>query len=208
MCESGSTEKSKLRGQEFTLTHVKLRASSGKQHEIAWCAAGRLVKEESIIGKISGLHGRLHDGAEEFTYSCYVSSPYLDERVRSERFAFDIKIARLDSMMAPQALAREGWSTIVTTFPLLLFSAPASPVRSIHLRLDGSVSHQSLLHFSSEHSAISTGCGCTRPEASIACTITRLPAEESNSNKLFDLTQYKPRAHSGAGMYAFPVHGF
>ena len=90
MCESASTEKLKLREQEFTLTHVKLRASSGKQHEIAWCAAGRLVKEESITGKISGLHGRLHDGAEEFTYSCYVSSPYLDERVRSERFAFDI----------------------------------------------------------------------------------------------------------------------
>ena len=90
MCESASTESLKLREQEFTLTHVKLKASSGKQHEIAWCAAGRLVKEESITGKIAGLHGRLHDGAEEFTYSCYVSSPYLDERVRSERFAFDI----------------------------------------------------------------------------------------------------------------------
>ena len=90
MCESASTESLVLREQEFTLTHVKLKASSGKQHEIAWCAAGRLVKEESITGKIPGLHGRLHDGAEEFTYSCYVSSPYLDERVRSERFAFDI----------------------------------------------------------------------------------------------------------------------
>jgi hypothetical protein len=90
MCESASTESLMLREQEFTLTHVKLKASSGKQHEIAWCAAGRLVKEESITGKIPGLHGRLHDGAEEFTYSCYVSSPYLDERVRSERFAFDI----------------------------------------------------------------------------------------------------------------------
>jgi len=90
MCESASTETVKLREQEFALTHVKLKASSGKQHQIAWCAAGRLVKEESITGKVPGLHGRLHDGSEEFTYSCYVSSPYLDERVRSERFAFDI----------------------------------------------------------------------------------------------------------------------
>ena len=90
MCRSASTETLKVRDQDFSLTHVKLKANSGKQHQIAWCAAGRLVKEESITGKVPGLHGRLQDGAEEFTYSCYVSSPYLDERVRSERFAFDI----------------------------------------------------------------------------------------------------------------------
>ncbi|MFC0119170.1 ATP-binding protein [Pseudoalteromonas xiamenensis] len=74
----------------FDLTHIKFRASVNKKHQLALCAANRLVKEESIQGKIPGLYGKISDASGEFTYTCYVSSGYLDERVRSERTSFDI----------------------------------------------------------------------------------------------------------------------
>ena len=74
----------------FDLTHIKFRASVNKKHQLALCAANRLVKEESIQGKIPGLYGKISDAAGEFTYTCYVSSNYLDDRVRSERTSFDI----------------------------------------------------------------------------------------------------------------------
>ena len=74
----------------FDLTHIKFRASVNKKHQLALCAANRLVKEESIQGKIPGLYGKISDESGDFTYTCYVSSGYLDERVRSERTSFDI----------------------------------------------------------------------------------------------------------------------
>jgi hypothetical protein len=90
MHESAHSETIYIKEQPFELTHIKFRASSSKKHSLSLCAAGRLVKEEAISGKISGLHGRITDNSGEFTYSCYVSSPYLDEKVRSERTEFDI----------------------------------------------------------------------------------------------------------------------
>lgn len=90
MHSSASTETIKLRDYVFDLTHIKFRASVNKKHQLALCAANRLVKEESIQGKIPGLYGKISDASGEFTYTCYVSSGYLDERVRSERTSFDI----------------------------------------------------------------------------------------------------------------------
>ncbi|MEK5782280.1 ATP-binding protein, partial [Acinetobacter baumannii] len=50
----------------------------------------RLVKEDSIQGKIPGLYAKISDEAGDFIYTCYVSSEYLNDRVRSERTSFDI----------------------------------------------------------------------------------------------------------------------
>ena len=90
MYSSTSKQKITLSGIDFELTHIKLRASAGKQHFIAWCAAGRVVEEEAITGKLPGLYGKLVEGQGEFVYACYVSSEYLDERVRPERIGFDL----------------------------------------------------------------------------------------------------------------------
>ncbi|ELA9460647.1 ATP-binding protein [Vibrio alginolyticus] len=90
MHASAFLETIKIRDYSFDLTHIKFRASVNKKHQLALCAANRLVKEESIQGKISGLYGKISDESGEFTYTCYVSSGYLDERVRSERTSFDI----------------------------------------------------------------------------------------------------------------------
>lgn len=90
MFASASKQDITIKGETFELTHIKLKASAAKQHSIAWCAAGRLVQEEAIAGKVPGLYGRLRDGGGDFVYECYVTSPFLDQNVRPERFGFDI----------------------------------------------------------------------------------------------------------------------
>ncbi len=81
----------KVQDREFEVTHLKLRKNTLQSHSMALCAAGRLVKEENLRGRIPGLYGPLHDEEGEFLYSCYVTSPYLDENVRSERTGFSIE---------------------------------------------------------------------------------------------------------------------
>jgi hypothetical protein len=90
MFSSALKERIEVKGNIFELTHIKLRASAGKQHLIAWCAAGRVVDEEILSGKIPGLHGKIESNGEDFVYACYVASAYLDEHVRPERIGFDI----------------------------------------------------------------------------------------------------------------------
>ncbi len=91
MFTSATKENIQIKGESFELTHIKLKAGSGKQHFIAWCAAGRLVEEETIVGKIPGLYGKIKESDGEFVYACYVTSPFLDRNVRAQRIGFDIK---------------------------------------------------------------------------------------------------------------------
>lgn len=91
MYSSAQRQSLTIKGQPFELTHLKLKASAPKDPFIAWCAAGRVVKEEGIIGKVSGLHGRIADDEGDFLYACYMTSPFLDQHVRPERIGFDIE---------------------------------------------------------------------------------------------------------------------
>lgn len=90
MHDSAYPETIDILDQQFDLIHIKFRASVNKKHQIALCAANRLVKEENIQGKIPGLYSKISDKSGEFTYTCYISSKYLDSHVRSERTSFDI----------------------------------------------------------------------------------------------------------------------
>jgi hypothetical protein len=90
MVSSAETESIVIKDRGFDVTHIKLRANSAHSHVIAFCAARRLVKEESITGKIPGLYGKLHDESGEFVYAGYITSSFLDEAVRPERTGFDI----------------------------------------------------------------------------------------------------------------------
>jgi hypothetical protein len=87
---SATLENFSIKGEEFILTHTKIRASSNRTHLIGLCAADRLVKEEKLLGKIPGLYGKIHDGESDFFYVGYVGSKYLDDKVRAERTDFDI----------------------------------------------------------------------------------------------------------------------
>lgn len=81
-----------VKGQRFTMSNLCLRSSTrNPTPRLFWCAANRLVMEESLSGKVPGLHGRLKDKTSaEFTYACYLSADYLDTHVRADRTGFDI----------------------------------------------------------------------------------------------------------------------
>lgn len=96
-----------LKGNTFQLIHIKLSALSTRNHAIVYCAANRLVIRENIRGKIPGLIGNLHDEAGDFVYECYVSSPMLDEHVRSERTSFDIEEEPLDIFASAELSQKE-----------------------------------------------------------------------------------------------------
>ncbi|WP_345718841.1 ATP-binding protein [Kineosporia mesophila] len=79
-----------VRGQRFDLVHLKVQARSQDVPQLNWCAANRVVISENISGKLPGLHGALTDEHGKFTYSGYLVSPFLDNKVRSERTGFDL----------------------------------------------------------------------------------------------------------------------
>lgn len=81
-----------VKGKKFDMVNLRLKATARNSvPRLHWCAASRVVIEENLSGKVPGLHGRLADDAsDEFVYACYLTSDFLDERVRSDRTAFDI----------------------------------------------------------------------------------------------------------------------
>lgn len=57
MIAAATAESIDLKGTRFDLIHIKLSASSTRGHGIAFCAANRMVTQESLKGKIPGLFG-------------------------------------------------------------------------------------------------------------------------------------------------------
>jgi hypothetical protein len=84
------TEHLNAKGEAFDIVHLRLRTTVKDEPHLYWCAANRVVTEEKLKGKIDGLYGKVRDADGEFMYACFLSSPYLDKRVRSERTEFDI----------------------------------------------------------------------------------------------------------------------
>lgn len=79
-----------IKTRTFEITHVKLKSSLQNKHSIIYSAADRVVKEDSLQGKIPGLFGFLNDGSENFAYMCFLTSDYLTEKVTPERVGFNI----------------------------------------------------------------------------------------------------------------------
>ncbi|WES63919.1 hypothetical protein P0L94_15805 [Microbacter sp. GSS18] len=93
--ELGHTETTasfEVKGQTFEMLNLRLKASArNATPRLHWCAANRVVKDESIAGKLPGLYARMKDRASaEFTYVCYLSSTFLDDHVRADRTDFDL----------------------------------------------------------------------------------------------------------------------
>lgn len=91
MHSSAKLETFTVKEKTFEITHIKFRASSSENHSVSFCASKRLVKEDKLAGKIPGLIGKISDERGDFIYSGYIGSPFLDERVSSERTSFDIE---------------------------------------------------------------------------------------------------------------------
>lgn len=80
-----------VKGQLFDMLNLRLKATArNSSPRLHWCAASRVVIEENLAGKVPGLHGKLTDETGEFVFACYLTSDFLDERVRSDRTAFDV----------------------------------------------------------------------------------------------------------------------
>ncbi|MBC3763437.1 ATP-binding protein [Quadrisphaera oryzae] len=76
----------------FEMLNLRLKPSTRNAlPRLYWCAGSRVVLDESLNGKLPGLHGKLKNSRSgDFVYACYLTSDYLDGRVRSDRTAFDI----------------------------------------------------------------------------------------------------------------------
>jgi hypothetical protein len=79
--------KFELRGQAFTIDHIRVRSPEKPQHSAHYCARRRTVKEERLKDLPEG---RLRSGADTFYYQAYVTSPYLDAAANELRTGFDI----------------------------------------------------------------------------------------------------------------------
>lgn len=96
---SGSAiEKIEIKDQTFFLTHLRTKTTPDRMHSLFWCAANRVVDKENLSGKISGLHAKLKDETGDFYYSSYLTSDYLTQNVRPERFSFDISEAKREGL--------------------------------------------------------------------------------------------------------------
>lgn len=80
-----------IRGNEFEVTHIKLREGSPFKNSVLFGASNRLVLSENLESKIQGLYGDLvEEDGQLFSYVCFVSSSYLTEHVSPERLRFEI----------------------------------------------------------------------------------------------------------------------
>lgn len=91
MHTSASKSSLEIKGHKFEVTHVRVRASRKQAHTLGYCAAGRLVKEESLKGKIPGLFSNISDEVGAFVYMAYLTGEYLDAKVVSQRTGFHIQ---------------------------------------------------------------------------------------------------------------------
>lgn len=85
------TRKSRFRieGHDFDVTHVRLYSGDPLQHAVHFCAHSRDVQSEVLYKHVAHLRQKLDDGSGgHFVYMAYVASPYLDQRVNTERTAF------------------------------------------------------------------------------------------------------------------------
>lgn len=79
-----------IKGQEFSVMHVRLRDSIASGHFVALCADGRLAEDSRTKGKIPGLFEHIKDLKGPFIHGSYVTSPFLDDHVQPDREGFDI----------------------------------------------------------------------------------------------------------------------
>ena len=79
-----------IKGQEFSVIHVRLRHNIASDHFVALCADGRLVEDSRTKGKIPGLFEYVEDSKGPFVHGSYVTSSFLDDHVQPDREGFDI----------------------------------------------------------------------------------------------------------------------
>lgn len=75
----------------FEITHIRIKKNAELSNNICYGAASRLVLKEPLKNYIPSAGGSLKDGADEFYYTCLITSQYLNENVSPERLQFTIQ---------------------------------------------------------------------------------------------------------------------
>jgi hypothetical protein len=133
-----------IKGSKFEMVNLRLRSSArNPMPRLYWCAANRVVAEESLAGKIAGLYGRLKDETSmEFTYVCYLSSDFLDAHVRSDRTAFDIADRVAGATLDDDLSLDDIRASVMETIELLLSTPLATAREEGKARVNDFVSHR------------------------------------------------------------------
>ncbi|ATO57106.1 hypothetical protein [Bartonella sp. 1-1C] len=84
-------EEIEIENYNFSIMHIKFRSLPLDNQALYFCAGNRVITKEKLSKKIPGMQSKLQDDMGEFIYSCYISSPFLDKKVRPERIGFDIE---------------------------------------------------------------------------------------------------------------------
>jgi hypothetical protein len=95
-----------VKGQEFRATVLRYQSSAAKHHTISYCANQREVLEWKANKLLPDLSGRLTDAnGQQFVFRTYVSGPYLDAKVSSERT--NIMFLQEENLEFPKEMTRE-----------------------------------------------------------------------------------------------------
>lgn len=101
------TDSFSIRGNQFDITHIKLKEGSPYRNCVLYGAANRLVLSENLEPKIQGLYGDLNDNDKSFSYVCFVASSYLTQNVSPERLSFNISEKLDNSLLSDVELSFE-----------------------------------------------------------------------------------------------------
>jgi len=78
-----------ISGHVFSISHIKLYQTHNRMHNIVLCADHRDVVKIPIEQNL-GTSAQFDDNDRKFIYVAYISSPYLNEHVSSNRISFDL----------------------------------------------------------------------------------------------------------------------
>ena len=82
-----------IKGIPFQVSHVKTDFHEPPGHYVNYCAAARVVAREHVYSVVTGFpRKKIAIDGQSFYYNGYVTSPYLDKKVRSDRDGFQIEM--------------------------------------------------------------------------------------------------------------------
>ena len=91
MAEKSVRDQISVDDQRLYVLHVRLHSPHIRDHQVHFCANGRAVKSEKLLGQLPNLARRLHDqDGNDFVYAAYVDGALLDASVSAERTDFSI----------------------------------------------------------------------------------------------------------------------
>lgn len=94
------TQELPIKGETFTIHHMRMFGTHANIHELVYCANGRGVKSVPLQ-KMLGTKTQFDENDRKFFYTAYITSDYLDKRVDSCHQSFNIPDGDSDLQFEP-----------------------------------------------------------------------------------------------------------